>query len=358
MARVHVLGGLLALSVCACGGGGGGTPAASPPPPNPLYVRVAGNDVNSGGDPADALRTITKAAQIARSGYTIIVGPGTYREGVTTSSVGVPPQGLTFIADSTGGQTGDSPGPVVVNAAGSATAAGFSLSSSPGTIIDGFTITGGADAGIVIKSGSSGGSDNFRIQNSVIFGNPGDGIRVQDSGQALIFNNLIYGNAGSGVNIAGQSSGSPNAHIINNTIFGNQFRGVSVGNTKHASPAAYLRNNIIQNSGTDFSIKVITDPRSDLNYNGDFNLVRPATYSPSAIMGNHDVSADALFVNSGAGDFHLQANSPAMNAGDSLIDMIDLQTRLRGRTTIGGNACDKSALDLGYHYPIVSSCTQ
>ena len=90
----------LSILLPGCGGGGGNSAApAGPPPPNPLYVRVNGNDLNSGESPEMALRTISKAAQIARSNYVIRVGTGTYREAVTTSSSGKTPQGLSFVVE-------------------------------------------------------------------------------------------------------------------------------------------------------------------------------------------------------------------------------------------------------------------
>ena len=63
-------------------------------------------------------------------------------------------------------------------ATGSATGDGFKLSNASGGGIDGFTITGGVEAGIAIKSSSN----DFTIRNCIIFDNPGAGIRVQDSG--------------------------------------------------------------------------------------------------------------------------------------------------------------------------------
>ena len=363
--RLIGLGFAVSLAVGACGGGGSSPPPSTPPPcaadTKTCFVRVNGDDANSGADANHALRTIGKAGQLARDGYTIIIGPGTYREAVTLASVGVTPNGIQFIADTTGAQTASSAGEVLIDASGTATAAGFSLSSSKGSLIDGFTITGGADAGIVIKSGKSGGSDDLTIQNCIVFNNPGDGIRIQDSANVLIFNNLVYGNTGTGISIAGQSAGSADAHVINNTVVANHFRGINVGTTSAASPSAFLRNNIVQDSAGDFSIRVFTPPpasvpRSDVGYNADFNIVRPATYLPTNIAGHHDLPQDARFVDPSHGNYRLQSTSPAIDAGDSLNTMIALQLKLRCRTTTGGSNCDLSALDLGFHYAPDGQC--
>jgi parallel beta-helix repeat protein len=319
-----------------------------------LYVRASGSDSNSGANPAIALRTINQAADMSRSGSTVVVGPGTYPEGVTTVFA---VQDLTFLADPSGRQTGDAPGAVVLDGAAAGEEAGFNLSNAPGASIDGFTISGFSDAGILIK----GGSDNLRVQHCVIFGNGSDGIRVQDSANVLIFNNLIYGNGGSGIAIAGATSGSPDADVINNTIVGNQVRGFTVGTATRASPGAFVHNNIIQENGQEVSIRVFAPPpsgvpNSNVGYQADFNLVLPSTYLPSTIKGRHDIALDAQFVNAGAGDFHLRSASPAVNAGDSLNGTPDLRAILRTLTTTGGTDCDKSALDLGYHYP-AARCT-
>jgi parallel beta-helix repeat protein len=341
----------------ACTGDSGTFALSNKPPPTPsnrLYVRTSGSDSNTGANPAIALRSISKAADISRSGSTVVVGPGTYPEGVTTV---VALQDVTFLADPSGQLTGDAPGAVVLDGTAAGEEAGFNLSNASGTLIDGFTISGFSDAGVLIK----GGSDNLRVQQCVIFGNASDGIRVQDSANVLVFNNLIYGNGGSGVAIAGATSGSPNAEVINNTIVGNQVRGLTVGTSTRASPGAFVHNNIIQDNGQDVSIKVFAPPpsgvpNSNVGYQGDFNLVLPSAYLPSTIKGRHDIALDAQFVNADAGDFHLRGGSPAINAGDSLNGLPDLRAILRTLTTTGGTACDKSALDLGYHYP-AARCT-
>ncbi len=343
LARFPWAAGLAALvAVAGCGGGGGGGTPAGPPPPNPLYVRTSGKDTNSGGDPANALRTIGKAAQLARTGYMIFVGAGTYHEGgITNARSGMEaPNALSFVADASGSNTGDS-GAVTISGSGTGASAGFNLSNAPGSLIDGFTITGFTDAGIVIKSGS----DDFTIQNCIVVNNSGDGIRVQDSASVLVFNNLVQGNGGVGIGIVGQISGSPDAQVLSNTMVGNGVRGLIVGNTSAASPRAVVHNNIVQGNLGDANIKVITNPRSDLNYDGNYNLVDPPTYLPNSIRGTNDITGDALFT----GDFHLQPTSPAINQGGPL-NLPNSQTNiLRSRTTTGTNL-DTGAFDMGFHF--------
>jgi parallel beta-helix repeat protein len=324
-------------------------PTATPTPtpvPIRLFVRAGGNDDNHGGDPANALRTITTAAKLAQSGYEIVVGPGTYVEGVTTASGGRAPQRLRFLADVSGSATGDAAGPVIVDATGSATGDGFKLSNSSGSGIDGFTITGGADAGIAIKSSTN----DFTIRNCIIFNNPGAGIRVQDSEGITVFNNLIYGNGVQGLALVGSITGAPLARVFSNTMVSNGDRGITAGSTNAPSDHALIRNNILQDNGMRTTpalenIKVFVD--SEPGYDEDFDLIFPFSYLPTRLAGQHDVFDDATFVFSSGADYHLRPGSPAIDAGTGLP--LDLETILRGRTTTG-NGVDTGVLDAGFHF--------
>jgi len=365
-----------AITFAGCGGGGGGGGGSSaPPPPNPLYVRTIGNDANSGGSPEDALGTILQAAQLARNGYTIVVGPGTYRESVTTDRAGQVPQGVRFFADIRGTLTGDDPGPVLVQPR---SGSGFNISNTgPVTvggrvvnpIIDSFTVEGANGVGINISGGS-----NFTIQSCVVTGAADFGIRVGGTADALVLNNLVYDNAGSIAVV----QGAKNAQLINNTIALNEDRGITVGNSAEAAPGVVIHNNIIQGNSADEAIKDF--PPGDATYMGGFNLVLPDFYNPMTLRSNKDIHADARFVSPPQGDFHLLASSPALNVGLSQNDLTTVDPLLVGngtscmistsskcvvkvtdylhdRTASGGNACDQGALDLGFHTPPVTRCT-
>lgn len=66
------------------------------------YVSVNGSDADSGAAPAHALRTITRAVQLALANYTIIVAPGTYRESpAEPTAVTVSKDGIQLIGEST-----------------------------------------------------------------------------------------------------------------------------------------------------------------------------------------------------------------------------------------------------------------
>jgi parallel beta-helix repeat protein len=284
---------------------------------------------------------VVRAAQLALDGYKIVVAPGTYQGDITTSRQGKVPQRVQFVADTSGAQTGTVAGPVTINGGSN----GFNLTNSDGTLIDGFTVTGTTDFGIVIKNGS----DGLIIQNSVVHDNDDDGIHVQDSKGVLVFNNLIYSNSGHGIALVGSVSGSPNGQVISNTIYNNAGHGIQFGSTTDASPGGFVRNNIVENSGEE-NIKVFTSPRSDLNHSEDFDLVFPPSYFPTnpPLPHPHDINVDAQFVSTSREDFHLKAGSPAINAGDVLDPT--LTAELTVRTTTGAAADNDGQLDLGYHF--------
>jgi parallel beta-helix repeat protein len=334
---------LFLVALAACGGSSDAPPPD--PPPNPLYVSPAGRDTNP-GDLESPLRSIRKAAQIALDGYEIVVAPGVYAEEVTTDRTGTPAQAISLIADLTGSRTESEPGEVVIDVTGVANAAGISLSNTSDVLIDGFTVTGSSDGGIVLKSGSN----RATIRNCIVSDNPGDGIRLQDSGAATLFNNLVFRNGKTGIVIAGQRSGSPDARVINNTVAANGLRGITIGTTSAASPRAFLRNDILFENGDsgDLQLRVITDPRSDVGFDGDYNLLSPSTYEPSSLRGEHDLVGTPQFVNAGGGNYHLAPSSPAIDAGDSDLGVVQVSA-LRARTTTG-DGLDDDEIDLGFHF--------
>lgn len=344
----------LLIPVCAlaiaCGGGGGGSgggkmPTATPTPVTTLYVRVSGNDDATGASPDSAFQTVARATQLIRPGTTVYVGSGTYAGSVqirgSAKSGAIP---IELIADTEGVRTGDA-GEVILD--GNANPA-LVVQSAPSVTVDGFTLTGVAHDQVV----SVVTSDGFTIRNCMILETASvTGITLNNSADALIFNNVIA------VDSRGiQTVSSQNTRIISNTIVMDNAPALSIGS---GSTSTTVRNNIIDSERANINISVEDTARS--TYDGDYNLVfaralRPddqeSAYRPQQLRGDHDINEDALFVDKGSDDFHLEPDSPAVDAGNGVNVDTELLSQLAERSTAADNSRDMGAVDLGFHYPI------
>ncbi len=82
------------------------------------YVRqTVGDDAHDGLTPETAWKSISNLSRAMRAGDTAYIGPGLYREQLTVLNEGTPEKPLIFIADTTGRQTGDPPGVVMITGA-------------------------------------------------------------------------------------------------------------------------------------------------------------------------------------------------------------------------------------------------
>ncbi len=176
----------------------------------------------------------------------------------------------------------------------------------PGSELSGFDVSSAScwDDAIHVLSGA-----NLLLQNCVFhnFMTCGgsynfDVLRVGPSAGAVQVKNCVfYGNRG--LSCINALPGSP-VTVINNT-FHNNNRAI---NSNSANTVA--RNNIVTNS----LIYGVSGTFSALDYNDIYN--NTVNYAGGAVAGGHDISLDPLFVNAATYDFHLQENSPCINAGD------------------------------------------
>ena len=188
------------------------------------------------------------------------------------------------------------------------------------------------------------------IKNSVIIiretnSDDSDGMINFHGGQPKILNNIIIGNGKySGVEvinpvrsismknnlIGGFWRGYENgAGVIDTTyIVNNVFRDqISNNNSTDASISfpnsrAYIRNNIISNSDKGIQTEATLNSDYNLFWNNEINA------NNGSAFGEHDLFVDPMFVKdtiarSLAYDYHLQAYSPAIDAGDKLIQDVD-----------------------------------
>lgn len=109
-----------------------------------------------------------------------------------------------------------------------------------------------------------------------------------------LFNNIIYENRGGGINLFASVQ---TARIYNNTIYNNSGEGINNGSCGTNAPVTLdARNNILYGNGGG------------------------AICGPIAAQSNN-LTANPLFINSSAGDFHLQSTSLARDAGTSLPEV-------------------------------------
>jgi parallel beta-helix repeat protein/predicted outer membrane repeat protein len=151
------------------------------------------------------------------------------------------------------------------------------------------------------------------IERNIITDNSstnGAAIGVYYSSAGTIRNNLIYKNR-SGYAIRVVSS---TPKIRGNTIAGNEKGGID------CSPFANseIANNIIANNGTGWGIYVEPNALPVIKYNDIWNNAKGTTGPniPDQTGINGNISVDPNFVNADANDYHLDSNSPCVNAGD------------------------------------------
>lgn len=138
-------------------------------------------------------------------------------------------------------------------------------------------------------------ASNNTIRNNILYSNGtggvgGAGLIVAFGTNNTIYNNVIYNNAGGGILVYANSS---NTSVYNNSIYGNLvYPGIRV---QFIEGDATIRNNIIYLNESD----------SIVNENS----------IGGAVIQDHNLTANPMFVNAGSADFHLQSSSPARSTG-------------------------------------------
>jgi len=143
----------------------------------------------------------------------------------------------------------------------------------------------------------------------------GGGIHIQKS-NVLVERNLIINNwadpnycRGGALSIVDSSI----VYIYNNTFSGNQGDGICVQGNFEPGQLQFVNNILVDTYGyglfSPWSFSNIF-----IDYNDIYNNSQGGYYNCQP--GEHDISADPLFVNAGAGDYHLTENSPCIDAGD------------------------------------------
>jgi hypothetical protein len=161
----------------------------------------------------------------------------------------------------------------------------------------------------------------YRNRVHDISNNDGFAINSEEAGlleDIRVYNNIAYNNGLSGLVFgdAGDAATHPvsNVTIINNTFYNNGSNiwggGISVENSDISN--LVIRNNICSQNRW-FQINVEAPVQ---NLTIDHNLV-DGTKGDDENDGTDFVEGAPLFVSAGGGDFHVQAGSPAIDAGSS-----------------------------------------
>ena len=234
---------------------------------------------------------------------------------------------------------------------------GIYVSSCSYALIEKNAVSDNADHGIVLTVGSL-GSTNCTVQDNESFRNahpttPGSvGIFLYGSPSNLIQRNRLHDNQDSGLQI---DSGSDNCISIQNRSWNNGDNGfdqlnalgishigdIAYGNFKDGfsiegtAPNSKVYNCIAVDNGlTTNEFDLWVNQESSVGFASDYNIfwnstsrqpikfisTQYATIAAFTAATGHDahsIQADPRFVNPGAGDFSLQAGSPAIDADNS-----------------------------------------
>ncbi len=330
-----------------------------PTPFMPVFVRAGGSDVNDGRSPSSALGTIRDALDVAVAGVTVVVGPGTYREGdirIRNWSGRV-----TFLGDPSGFLTGDVPGPVLVDATGFDT--GFVLLNGGPVSVRGFHVTGASQAGIQVRAGA----DEAEVVDNVVFSNQRRGIEINGANGVAVRNNLVYANGTGGI----QVQASRDSVIEGNTVYANGANGVLVGvsSPDGAAPNTTVWRNIIAENGELVpgadGVQLKLEGNSREGFNSGYNVLWGRTpFAGNTPRSDSDLVTDPMFedppgadgVLGGQGfvddDFRLTqatSNGKVSPAVDLEFDAMD---SLGWGSTSKYGTPDFGPADAGYHYPL------
>ena len=151
-----------------------------------------------------------------------------------------------------------------------------------------------------------------------------------------IYNNIIYNNRGGGTGIYEAYPGTlkKDLRIINNIVYNNGLYGITCKDEQVEN--FIIRNNIVsQNEGYQIQVGPAID-----RVTVDHNLIDGFT----EVTGDYPVIGDPKFVNPSEADFHLQADSPAIDKGshvDAPDDDYDGNSRPQGAGyDIGAYECE------------------
>lgn len=266
-----------------------------------LHVSPTGSDSADGLTWGTAKRSVAGALSIARGPDEVWVSRGSYAESISIpAGVGLY-GGFAGTETSRAGRTATGGVSVLDGGGGSKDVVSLGFNS---TALDGFMIRGGQN-GIISLNGF------HSVSNCAITGNSAAGVHAV-AGRLTLTNGTIVGNAGDGISI----EMNVRLKVANTVAAFNSGRGVY---SNYGQLDVFSHNDAFGNKLGDYS-----------------------SFTPP--LGEDNISVDPLFLNRSGGDFHLQAGSPCVDAGnDSLVSLG--QADLDGRPRILGAHVDMGAYE-------------
>jgi len=312
---------------------------------------VSGSNGNNGQSPSSAWKNISYAAVSSAPGSTVHVAPGVY-DAAAGESFPIHISGESFISTITGLAT--------IEGAGG----GYTLAPGNNTTLEGFAIINdGPNYDVFLD-----GVNNVALKNNFIVGSYMGVLALNNCSNMLIEGNKVVGNNGmlgvaasggngvvTGNEVRGWTDSSAGygygigflnggVYTVNKNTIVQNLNGVGVFNGN-----AVIKNNIVASkvggySTSETTIGITTEGGTVAS---TYNDVYANDLNWSGISsGTGDISADAQFVGAANGDFHLQAASPCVDAGDPAAQY---------------NDPDLSRADMGaypyYHIPTTTTTT-
>ncbi len=352
--------------------GGGTTPGVGGALPARLaqstgatfHVATTGADTGPGTQAAP-WRTVQKALSTLQPGQTALVHAGVYAQDLELTRAGTVDAPIT-IRSAPGEQAILRPGVgsgtriplqlgrgaayarfyglVIEGASGPSTTNVYAYDDAHDIEISGCEIRGSERQGFYSESSNS----RIHIIGCYFHGNGGSGpvhldhnIYIQGSHNAVLGNLVTGAVNGNGIQVYPSSD-----HIViaGNTITGNFREGIIIGSDGGTTTTdATIVNNVITSSEIGISTfwggEVGTNnvARNNLVWDNDSNALNARGIAFSA-----NITADPLYVNLAAGDFHLAAGSPALGAAD--LDYV-LPTDIDGDARPLGGSPDLGAFE-------------
>jgi hypothetical protein len=220
------------------------------------------------------------------------------------------------------------------------------------TITNNSLLGGGFGGGISVGFNASPTIQNNFISGNAVY-NSGGGIFIQsNSGTAtVVAQNIIVNNStrsgGSGAGIAAAANSVLTANtIVGNTafdgssgIFADRFGPITISNNIVVAAAGQTGIVCSQFSSTfpTFSHNDVTSPGGQIY----------SSNCAAAAQGNGNISLDPQFVNATGGDYHLQATSPAIDAGDNGAPGLPQQDYDGKPRVVDGNNDCTDTVDMG-----------